>query len=121
MINPADIDGIRRMMQGTKPCVLVFRANLCSDCIFIEPFMPGVAAKYAADLDFVNVDRDRFPDLVEELGIVGIPSFVVFRAGRELVRFVSPHRKTREAIETFLDRAVQVAKALPPKPDNQPI
>lgn len=119
MVNPADIDEISRMMHGAKPCVLVFRADWCSDCIFIEPFMPGVEASYADDLDFVQVDRDRFPELAGELGIMGIPSFVVFRAGRELVRFASPLRKTREEIETFLNRAVQVARALPPETDQQ--
>lgn len=121
MHHPGGIQDIRQFMQAAKPCVLVFRADWCSDCRYIEPFMSEVVAKFAEDLDFVSVDRDEFPALAEELGILGVPSFVVFRGGRELVRFVSQLRKTREEIESFLSRAVQVAQALPPEAGNSTI
>jgi len=109
-----DIRQAREAVKSAKPCVLVFKADWCPDCRFIEPFMPDVEAAYADELDFCAVNRDALPELAEELGIFGIPSFVVFKEGREVVRFVSKLRKTREEIEAFLDRAVQVAKALPP-------
>jgi len=109
-----DIHEARQAMQSAKPCVLVFKADWCPDCRFIEPFMPEVEAAYAGRLDFCEADRDRLPELAEALGIFGIPSFVVFKDGREVVRFVSKLRKTREEIEAFLGRAVQVAEALPP-------
>jgi len=108
------VEQVKEATGAPKPCVLVFKAEWCGDCRFIEPFMPEVEAAYADELDFCEVDRDELPKLAEELGILGIPSFVVFKEGREVVRFVSKLRKTREEIEAFLDRAVQVAKALPP-------
>lgn len=95
-----------------KPTVAVFKATWCKDCHFIEPFMPDVVQKFADRLNFIEVDRDEMPDLCEKLNILGIPSFIAFREGQELVRFVSKLRKTREEIEQFLDRAVEVANAL---------
>jgi len=92
--------------------VAVFKASWCKDCHFIEPFMPEVEAAYADRIRFVEIDRDEMPDLCSELNILGIPSFVAFRGGQELVRFVSKLRKTREEIETFLNRAVEVSKAV---------
>ncbi len=92
--------------------VAIFKATWCKDCHFIEPFIADVEAAYADRLTMVEIDRDDMPDLCSELNILGIPSFIAFRRGQELVRFVSKLRKTREEIEQFLDRAVEVSGAL---------
>lgn len=34
--------------------------------------------------------------------VLGIPSFVCFRSGKEISRFVSTLRKTKDEIKTFL-------------------
>lgn len=92
--------------------VAVFTADWCPDCRFIDPFMPEIEAAYRDRITFVEVDRDDLFDICVDLGIMGIPSFVAFRSGREIVRFVSKLRKTRTEIERFLDRAVQVDEAM---------
>jgi thioredoxin-like negative regulator of GroEL len=94
--------------------IAVFKTTWCKDCHFIDPFMPQVEADYADRLTVIEIDRDDMPELCEELNILGIPSFIAFRKGRELIRFVSKLRKTRDEIEQFLDRAVAVSKALSP-------
>jgi thioredoxin-like negative regulator of GroEL len=92
--------------------VVVFKTTWCKDCHYIEPFMPDVETQYAGRIQFVQIDRDDLPDLCSELNILGIPSFIAFQDGKELVRFVNKLRKTREEIEQFLDRALEVAEAL---------
>jgi len=99
-------------IAGQKPTIAVFKTTWCKDCHFIEPFMPDLVEAYKDRLDFIELDRDEVPDLCERLNILGIPSFIAFREGKELVRFVSKLRKTREEIEQFLDRALEVANAL---------
>lgn len=110
-----DIGEIRQAAEGTKPSVFVFKADWCADCRYMEPFLPEVETGFKGELDFFEIDRDEFPGLAEDWGILGIPGFVVYKGGREVVRFVSKLRKTREEIESFLNRAVQVAGALPPE------
>jgi thioredoxin-like negative regulator of GroEL len=102
----------RSVINGAVPVVAVFKAVWCKDCHYIEPFMPDLIQQYEGRLAFVHVDRDDLPDLCAELNILGIPSFIVFREGQEITRFVSKLRKTREEIEEFLDRSLQVADAL---------
>lgn len=99
-------------INGAKPSVALFKADWCKDCRFIDPFMPEVAAKYADRLRIFVVDRDELPELGERYNILGIPSFVAFRQGRETISFISKLRKTREEIEGFLDRVLQVSDAL---------
>ncbi|MCZ8522370.1 MULTISPECIES: thioredoxin family protein [Paenibacillus] len=105
--------GFREKVGASKPTIAVFKATWCKDCHFIEPFMPQIEEAYGDKLTFIHIDRDDLPDLCSELNILGIPSFIAFREGKELIRFVSKLRKSREEIEEFLDRAVQVSEALP--------
>lgn len=98
-----------------KPTAALFKAAWCKDCHYIDPFMPEIIRSYEPDLNFIELDRDRFPDLCEKLNILGIPSFIVFRNGQEIVRFVSKLRKTREEIERFLDQAIAVSQAISTK------
>lgn len=81
--------------------VLMFSADWCPDCRFIDPFMPEIEAKFR-EFTFYYVDRDQFIDLCSELNIFGIPSFVVYKDGKEMGRFVSKDRKTKEEIEQFI-------------------
>ncbi|WP_438446471.1 thioredoxin family protein [Gorillibacterium sp. sgz5001074] len=102
----------RSQVAGPLPTVAVFKTTWCKDCHYIEPFMPDVEKKYENRLQFIVVDRDDLAELCSEYNILGIPSFIVFRQGEEITRFVSKLRKTREEIEQFLDRSLQVAEAL---------
>lgn len=103
----------RDFVAGDKLTVVVFKTTWCKDCHFIDPFIADVEAAYADRLSMAEVDRDDMADLCSELNILGIPSFIAFKGGQEVVRFVSKLRKTREEIEQFLDRAVAVAGELP--------
>lgn len=88
-----------QMTDGTY--VLFFSAEWCPDCRFIKPFMPEIEKDFA-HMKFLAIDRDENMDLAKELDIYGIPSFVVYRDGNELGRFVNKDRKTKEQVEKFL-------------------
>ncbi|MGE5702271.1 MAG: thioredoxin family protein [Clostridia bacterium] len=105
-------EAFQQAIDASKPVVVKFFTTWCPDCHRIDPFMPEVEAAYKEKLDIVEVNRDTLPELSEKLGIMGIPSFVSFQNGKELVRFVSKLGKSREEIEQFLDRTVQVSDAL---------
>ncbi|MRG87737.1 thioredoxin family protein [Salinibacillus xinjiangensis] len=83
--------------------ILLFSADWCPDCRFIDPFMPEIEEKYREDFMFVYVDRDQFIDLCANYNVFGIPSFVALADGEVVDRFISKDRKTREEIEDFLN------------------
>ncbi|GGF96809.1 thioredoxin family protein [Paenibacillus abyssi] len=103
----------REQIQRDALTIIVFKTTWCKDCHFIEPFMPDLEKQYAQQVTFLQIDRDDMPDVCSELNILGIPSFIAFRNGKELVRFVSKLRKTREEIEQFVNRAIEVSAGLP--------
>lgn len=90
-------------MRDNGKHVFLFTADWCPDCRVIEPFLPEVESNFSL-YTFVLVDRDQFIDLCGELDIYGIPSFIGYEDGRELGRFVSKDRKTKEEIESFLSQ-----------------
>lgn len=89
-------------MRANGKHIFMFSADWCPDCRVIEPVLPEIEAKYN-DYNFIYVDRDQFIDLCIELDIFGIPSFIGFKDGQELGRFVSKERKTQEEIENFIE------------------
>ncbi|WP_151737202.1 thioredoxin family protein ['Paenibacillus yunnanensis' Narsing Rao et al. 2020] len=99
-------------IESSRLTVAVFKADWCGDCKFIDPFMPEVESSYADRLTLIEVDVEQVGDVSQEQNILGIPSFVAYADGRELVRFVNKLRKSREEIENFLDRALEVYGAL---------
>ncbi|MDT3427855.1 thioredoxin-like negative regulator of GroEL [Paenibacillus forsythiae] len=99
-------------IQSPGLTVAVFKADWCGDCKFINPFMPEVERNYADKLTLVEVDVDAVGEVSQEQNILGIPSFVAYSEGRELVRFVNKLRKSRQEIEDFLDRAAQVHQSI---------
>jgi thioredoxin-like negative regulator of GroEL len=105
----------REQVGHNQLTIAIFKTTWCKDCHYIEPFIAEVEAAYFDRLTMIEIDRDDMADLCSELNILGIPSFIAFREGQELVRFVSKLRKTREEIEQFLDRAVEVSLALASK------
>ncbi|GIP15708.1 thiol reductase thioredoxin [Paenibacillus montaniterrae] len=102
----------RELIANEKLTIIVFKTTWCGDCHYINPFMPEVEEQYKEKVDFYEIDRDELPDLCSELNILGIPSFVAFKNSKELVRFVNKLRKTRDEIEQFVNRAIEVAEVL---------
>ncbi|MEN1968179.1 thioredoxin family protein [Lentibacillus sp. N15] len=84
------------------PVIALFSADWCPDCRIIEPVLPEIEQAYP-DYTFIMIDRDQFIELCQDYDVFGIPSFLAFRNGEEVGRFVSKDRKTKEEIVAFLD------------------
>ncbi len=81
--------------------VFLFTADWCPDCKVIEPELPQLEAKYT-EYTFISVDRDKFMDICIDHGIMGIPSFLVFKNGEQIGSYIGKERKSIAQIDTFL-------------------
>lgn len=97
-------------IREPKRTVMLFSANWCPDCRFLDTFIDDVVLSYGDKFDFYHVDRDAFPELCSTYDILGIPSFLVFEQGKVIGRFVSKLRKTRREVEDFLGQVGEVAQ-----------
>ncbi|OUM95277.1 MAG: thiol reductase thioredoxin [Thermobacillus sp. ZCTH02-B1] len=105
-------EDFRNRIGRDELTVAVFKADWCPDCRYLDLFFGEIEEAYRDRITFLEVDRDAMLDELIELQVYGIPSFIAFRNGREIVRFVSKLRKTKPEIERFLDRAIEVDAAL---------
>ncbi len=82
--------------------IMLFSADWCGDCRFIEPELPEIEETFPT-YTFVKVDRDKFIEICQEHAILGIPSFLAYQNGKEVGRFVSKDRKTKEEVIKFIE------------------
>jgi thiol-disulfide isomerase/thioredoxin len=101
MIIPENLENLAEIVKAPGKRVLFFTAGWCGDCNFIKPKMPEIEAENP-EFEFVEIDRDEYTDVAIELGIMGIPSYVVLEDGKETARLVNKLRKTKEEVNTFL-------------------
>lgn len=100
MINLESVEQFELLRENGSH-IFLFSADWCPDCRVIEPVLPELEEKFY-DYQWIYVDRDKFIDLCISLDVYGIPSFIAYENGKELGRFVSKDRKTKEEIETFV-------------------
>lgn len=81
--------------------IALFSADWCPDCRVIEPFLPEIEESFS-DYTFILIDRDDFMEICQQYDVFGIPSFIAFKKGEEVGRFVSKDRKTKEEIVKFI-------------------
>lgn len=97
------LDDYFTLVQKQTPVVMIFSAEWCSDCRYLDMYIDDVANQYAGQVELYKVNRDDFGELCETLDIMGIPSFLAYREGRVVNRFVNGKRKSREEVEDFLN------------------
>lgn len=96
------IEEFEEVYQKEGVHIFTFSADWCADCRFIEAFIPALIEKYSK-YHFYYLDRDRLMPICQRLMIMGIPSFVAIKDGKEIGRFVSKLRKTEDQIDQFLE------------------
>lgn len=82
--------------------IVVFSTTWCPDCHFLKTFIDDLVNDNPK-WKFYYLDRDKMVDLCIDLEIMGIPSFIAYKEGKEVSRFVSKLRKTQEQIQEFID------------------
>jgi thioredoxin 1 len=52
----------------------------------ISPILHKLAKEYAGRVDFLEVDADQSQELLRSLGIMAIPTLIVYRDGKQVMR-----------------------------------
>lgn len=100
----------QQITAQSTPTVMVFSADWCPDCRYLDTYIDEVVEAYQGRLEFYLVNRDEYADLCESLDVLGIPSFIVYQSGQEVDRFVNSKRKFKPEVVAFLDGTLQELK-----------
>jgi thioredoxin 1 len=70
------------------PVLVDVTAEWCPPCKAMEPVLGELARQRVGDLVVARIDADDHPGAAARLGVMGLPTMVLFRGGVEVARFV---------------------------------
>ena len=92
------------VLKSEKPVLVDFWAEWCAPCRMLAPTVDAVAEKYSANARVVKLNVDDNPAVSQRYGIKGIPTLILFKAGREEERVVGATSK--EAISRIIEKHI---------------
>jgi thioredoxin 1 len=92
---PVDVDeaGLASLVASRPLVVVDAWAAWCGPCRAIAPVLDELARELAGEVTIAKLDVDQNPGAAQRLGIVGIPTLLVFRHGRIVDRIVGGRPK----------------------------
>lgn len=104
VIEVSDSTFEKDVLQADRPVLVDFWAPWCAPCRMLAPTVDAVAETYTATARVVKINVDDNPAISQRYGIKGIPTLILFKAGKEEERVVGATSK--EAISRMIDRYV---------------
>lgn len=93
-------------VEHQEKVVVYWHTKWCPDCFAIKPHLPRLEQEFQ-HYQFFTMDRDIDIELARHLEIYGIPSFLVFKDGEEIGRYVDKHRKTYDQVKSFFEQTMK--------------
>jgi thioredoxin 1 len=91
------------VLESTLPVLVDFTAVWCGPCKMVDPIIKQLAVEWDGKVKVVKCDADQNPNVLMQYGIMGIPTVMLFKAGKmverstgympkdKLVSKISPH------------------------------
>lgn len=81
------------LVSSNDAVVLDCLANWCGKCHQLAPFVEELQQNYKGKVAFAKLDTEAFKALSEELGVSVLPTFKVFKGGKEVSTVVGYKKK----------------------------
>ena len=76
------------VLGSAIPVVVDFCAEWCGPCHAIAPAVANLATEYDGRAVVTKLNADDYPDILSRFGIMGIPTLIFFKNGKEMERQV---------------------------------
>ena len=83
-----DADFESQVLNSEGVILVDFWANWCAPCRMIAPVVEDLATELGDRIRFVKMDIDANPDVPSRLGIMSIPTLIIFKDGQAADRQV---------------------------------
>ena len=97
-INEAALED--ELLQSEQPILVDFWAPWCGPCRAMSPAVEAAAQRLAGGAKVYKVNVDENPSVSPRFNLRGIPTFIVFKDGKEANRLVG--LSSREQIEALV-------------------
>jgi thioredoxin 1 len=96
----------------TSPLTIVdFTANWCPPCRMMDPVYKEMAEKYGSQVQFLKVNGDDNPVLIQRYSIQSLPTFAFFQNGQMISRIIGarPAGQFEAEIQAFMEKVAVAA------------
>ncbi|MGB8647605.1 MAG: thioredoxin [Anaerolineae bacterium] len=105
-IHVSDTDFEKVVLKSEIPVLVDFWAVWCGPCRMIAPYVEELAKEYGDRVLVAKMDTDANPQTPMKFGIMGIPTLIVFKNGKEVDRQVGMPRQPKEILKSKLEKAL---------------
>ena len=71
-----------KVLGASKPVLVDFFATWCGPCRMMAPTIDEVSQEMAGKASVYKLDIDEAPQIAQQLGIMSVPTFMVFKDGK---------------------------------------
>lgn len=83
----------KEVISSDKPVLVDFYAEWCGPCKMISPIIEQLANQYEGKAKIAKVNVDKNGPIAGKYGVMGVPSLVFFKNGKEINRLVGAQPK----------------------------
>jgi len=83
------------VLSSTTPVLVDFWAEWCGPCKMIAPIVDELASDYEGKMVVGKLDADAHQGIIRQLGIMGIPTLILFKDGKPVVRITGFQQKAK--------------------------
>lgn len=90
------------VLKSDKPVLVDFFATWCGPCKMVSPLVEQVGEEMSGEVKVVKVDIDKNNDVASQYGVMSIPTFILFKGGKDVDKQVGSMPKP--GIIDFINR-----------------
>ncbi len=80
-----------QVVQSERPVLVDFWGPLCGPCLAMMPAVEELERKYADKIKLVKIDASRNKRFCLTLKVLGLPTYLFYKDGKEVGRLTGEH------------------------------
>ena len=80
------MSSFNEIIQSDKPVLVDFFATWCGPCQMLAPILKDVKTNLGERISIIKIDVDKNPKVAEQYQVRGVPTLILFKAGKILWR-----------------------------------
>lgn len=91
--------------KSDKPVMVEFWGSWCPPCKMMAPILEELNNEYEGSVKIKKINMDLHPGSAEKFRIMGVPTFILFKEGKEIKRLVAA--QTKDKLKEFVSVALK--------------